>query len=506
MKLRRLSRLLFVSLLASACAGAAFAGLTSGPQPRPLLTAIADPATFGRADSAVAFRRLHLAGGRVVRLALPWDAVAPASPPGEFDPANPNDPAYSWSGFDAQVQRAVANSLEPLIVINDAPDWAENRPADAPAGTRDWRVSPGEFAKFALAAARRYSGSMPGLPRVRYWQAWNEPNLSTFLNPQLNSQLTRQPTLPFEPADVVSADLYRLMVNAFAGAVHSVSSDNIVVAGGLEPFSGTSGVVAIGPLLFMRKLLCLSTEPVPRPTCTASVHFDAWSVHPYTAGDATHHARLPDDVSLGDLGRVNALLEAAVAAGHVTSDHPVQLWVTEFGWDTKPPDSGGVPLELHARWVAEALYRMWTAGVSVVTWFGLRDERSDGRPEQLILQSGLYFRGETLALDRPKPALAAFRFPFVAYTTGPRIQIWGRTPWGTPGAVVVEQSTARGWRRLGVLHTDGYGIFRSSLRRAGTGLLVRARLVDGSFRALPFSLRRPPDLPVNPFGGPNAGY
>ena len=503
--IRKLTGPLALTLVA-ACAGSAVAGLPARPS-HPLRTGIADPATFGLADSALAFRRVRLAGGRVVRLALPWDSVAPASPPAGFEPTDPADPAYSWGGFDAQVRRAAENDLEPLVVINDAPDWAENRPPEAPPAMRDWRVDPGELGKFALAAARRYSGTLPGLPRVRYWQAWNEPNLSTFLNPQLASQLTKPPALPFDPADVVSADWYRPMVNAFAEAVHSVAGDNIVVAGGLEPFSGTSGVIAVGPLLFMRRLLCMSNERVPRPTCAAGVHFDAWAVHPYTAGDAEHHARLPDDVSLGDLAKLTRLLQAAVKARQVIADRPLELWVTEFGWDTKPPDSGGVPLGLHARWVAEALYRMWTAGVSLVTWFGLRDEPRDGRPEQLVLQSGLYFRGETLALDHPKPALAAFRFPLVAYRAGQRLTIWGRTPWGKAGTVAVEQSTGRSWRSLVTLRSDRYGIFRATVRPAhGGGLLVRARLVKSSLRSVPFSLRRPPDLAVNPFGGPNAGY
>ena len=35
----------------------------------------------------------------------------------------------------------------------------------------------------ATAVARRYSGSFAGLPRVRMFEAWNEPNASFFLSP-----------------------------------------------------------------------------------------------------------------------------------------------------------------------------------------------------------------------------------------------------------------------------------------------------------------------------------
>jgi hypothetical protein len=75
-------------------------------------------------------------------------------------------------------------------------------------------------------------------------------------------------------------------------------------------------------------------------------------------------------VSIGDLPEANRLLRAAVRARHVVSRGRVQLSVTEFGWDSKPPDDYAVPLKLHARWVAEALYRMWLDGVTLVTWYG----------------------------------------------------------------------------------------------------------------------------------------
>ena len=84
---------------------------------------------------------------------------------------------------------------------------------------------------------------------------------------------------------------------------------------------------------------------------------------------------------------------------------------------------------------------MWSAGVSLVTWFTLRDQPLATSP----YQSGLYFLGSTFARDRPKPALTAFRFPFVAYPAGKRISVWGRTPTSRAGAVVVEQRDASSW-------------------------------------------------------------
>jgi hypothetical protein len=434
---------------------------------------------------------------------LNWDQVAPngSQRPRGFDSADPADPAYRWAGFDALVKTTVNQGLKPLVIILNAPTWA-SRPPDGRSELANWNVDPRELADFAEAAARRYSGRFLELPRVQYWQVWNEPNLSTFFNPQLAKQLTETPHCPFAYGEVVSADLYRAMVNATADALHRVRSDNVVIAGGLSPFCGTRGVVATAPLLFMRKLLCMSGRRDPKPSCNARVAFDVWGVHPYTAGGPTHSAFRPDDVSIGDLPEVNRLLRAAVRAGHVKSNRPVKLWVTEFGWDTRPRDYYAVPLKLHARWVAEALYRMWADGVTLVTWFAIRDDARKGREDGQIIQSGLYFRGRSIAHDRAKRSLTAFRFPFVAFRTGETIRVWGRTPSGQPGIVVVDRSVSSGWKRVVRLRADRYGIFRRTFGDAGTGDLLRARLPDGSRISVPFSLTRPPELLVNPFGGP----
>lgn len=74
------------------------------------------------------------------------------------------------------------------------------------------------YGQFARAVAARYSGSVPGFPRVRLWRAWNEPNLSTFLLPQFSGRQALSPTL------------YRNMLNAFAAGAHAVHPDNVVVA------------------------------------------------------------------------------------------------------------------------------------------------------------------------------------------------------------------------------------------------------------------------------------
>jgi hypothetical protein len=472
-----------VCLLALVVADAS-AAAPSGP----FATAVVDPETFVGQRAPAAFRRVHEAGATYARLALHWSNVAPSSKtkPEGFNAANPLDPHYRWGRFDRQVKAAVAAGLQPIVSVSDAPLWAEPPDASSPGGVKP---DPMEYRLFARAAAGRYNGRHAGLPRVRFWQAWNEPNLSLFLIPQFENGK------PFAP------QWYRRMVNAFADGVYGARGDNVVIAGGTAPFRDSSqSVVAVdddwGPLSFMRELLCLS--PSLKPTCSDPIRFDVWGHDPYTSGGPTHHAVLPNDVSLGDLPEMRRVLNAGIRTGHVISRAPVQFWVLEFSWDTKPADPKGVPMPLATRWVAEALYRMWLNGVSVVTWFTLRDQP----PAKSFYQSGLYFnRGVDLRNDKPKPTLQAFRFPFVAFPSRGRVLVWGRTPAGKPATVSVEQRFAgSGWRRLGLMRTNAYGIFQQRLAGSSKGY-VRARIVGPHpASAVPFSLARVPDRFFNPFG------
>jgi hypothetical protein len=454
---------------------------------RSLETAFVASDPFYGHEADLAFSRAGGAGARSIRLQLSWREVAPAgaSKPAGFDATNPFDGAYRWGTFDVLVQKALANGLEPLIGISEAPTWAE-RSSGGRAGTN--KPDPVELGHFAEATARRFSGQFTGLPRVRHWEVWNEPNASFFMSPQKVGNRVESPAN------------YRRMVNEFAAGVKRVHADNVVVAGALFPFViERSNAQAIGPLRFMRDLLCLTKRLRPKRGCQR-VQFDVWSHHPYTSGGPTHKASNPENVSIRELPRMRKVLRAGIHFKRIIHSRPVRFWVTEFSWDTNPPDPNGVPLELHVRWVAESLYRMWRAGVSLVTWFQLRDAPANGRPHNEVFESGLYtYCAGGLACDTAKPSFQAFRFPFVAFQAGRRILVWGRRPPDRDGSVVIEQLVGKRWRALAKYRARGGGIFEGHVRRHGAGPL-RAFLRQSGEGSVPFSLVRPPDRPVNPFG------
>ena len=287
-------------------------------------------------------------------------------------PADHLDPAYNWPPFDAQVRAAQARGLAPFVAISIAPKWATN---DGAGGSDHvTRPSPTALANFARAAATRYNGTYtpPGastpLPAVRVSEIWNEPNRDYFLLPQYGTSAA---------GPIVSANWYRTMLAEAGTAVRGVNEANQIVAGNLAPRGKTNKPA---PLAFMRQLLCVSKTYTR--TCdlrSNPVRLDISAHHPYTTGGPSHIAKARDDVVISGLPKMRRLLTAAVPSDRCSSAGPSRCG-DEFGWDTKPPDPEALPMWLHARWTAEALYRMWSAGI-VTGDLVARPGRPAPRPE-----------------------------------------------------------------------------------------------------------------------------
>jgi cellulase (glycosyl hydrolase family 5) len=452
----------------------------STPGTAPLVTAIADPALFASGQRAKAFALTRAAGATYARLTVEWRAIAPSTRPEGFVATDPGSPGYSWGGLDAAVQAADAVGLTAILDISTVPRWAYSRQPHRPNAGTPRAAALGDF---ATALAKHYDGSTSGLPDEHVFQVWNEPNLSLDLYP-------------------ISTKSYRNMVNAVAGAVHAVDPANLVVAGALEPVGHPKKKgqkwYSIAPLAFMRSLLCVSKGVHPHSTCRNAVHFDVWSHHPYTTGGPFGRAKIRDDVMLGDLPRMRALLRAGVRFHHVVSAHPVRFWVTEFGWDTRPPRPNAAPLALAARWTAESLHQMWLSGVSLVTWYLLQDY-----PSPSPYQSGFYFSSDSLDDARPKASLTAFRFPFVAYLRKGGVPIWGRVATSDERTVGIQLRHGKHgtWQTVASIESNRYGIFRGKLPiRASKQDWLRAT-APGSRTSLAFSLTRPKDPPrIGPWG------
>ena len=457
---------------------------------RPLETGISGIGNF----APLAFDRTRQAGATFVRLQVPWSVVAPKTPPANFNPADPADPAYDWAYIDTGVRQAVAAGLNPVLLIDGAPQWAQRcvSPPNLQYGNL-CDPDPAALAQFATAAARRYSGSFGTLPRVQYWQGLNEPNLTVFFFPQYDTN-----------GKALSPHLYRDLINAFYGAIKAVNPANLVIAAGLGPNELKKW--NIGPMKFTRELLCMKGTNKPKPikgACPGGVSFDIFDIHPYTTGWPNHKGRI-NDVQLGDLGKLQTLLKAADRAGRINGAfNRTPLWITEFGWDSNPPDPGGLPMKILTQWTAEAMHVSWSAGVSRFFWYTLRDEPFEpGVPPSLTVQSGLYVRGGDLAADQPKPVLNTFHFPFTAYVVkGQGLEVWGRTPNSGSGPVQIQVFKGGRWQKIKTLGASAQGIFRGTVKTGfGKNKKGAARAFFAGHASTPFPMKRVGDFRQPPFG------
>lgn len=454
--------------------------------PRTLTTGISnfyenDPVTMAHVRST---------GATMALMPLRWNGVAPKQEPANWDPADPADPNYDWSYPDTWLRNAISAGLTPVVQIRTAPSWT-NRCTPSPEFEALCNPDPSALAAFARAAAERYSGHFGDLPRVKFWEAVNEPNLTIWFEPQ------------YAGGELVSPQIYRALLESFYAEVKRVDPTNLVLAPGLAPLAvkGKSP----GPMTFTEALLCMKGGKHPKPlrgNCGGGVPFDIFDVHPYTTGGPTHSGG-KSGISMGDLGKLQDLLAAADKAGRIKGAFKrTPVWITEMSWDSKPPDPGGLAMKTEKQWIAEALYQAWLHHVPVFMWFNIEDELPPpGSNFTFTIQSGLYFFASNPADSKPKPILAAFRFPFVALREGNGLRIWGRTPSGRPGKVRLQALEGGSWKGIGTARARRGGIFDTFLRTGyGSGEMGAVRAVYAGAKSPGFPMKRVPDFPQPPFG------
>jgi hypothetical protein len=443
--------------------------VTTGPT-APLASAIDDP-IYQTSQRNTAFAMSSQAGATYARIIMSWKAVAPLtlpSPSSLFHPTDPSSPYYRWSSLDATVAAAQAHGIKPILDIVATPSWAYHvQPGKWTGGQPDIT----SLAAFATALATRYAGS------VHAFSVWNEPNFNRNLYPQ-------------DPA------YYRWMVSAVADAVHAVDPSDLVLGGELAPYkhakTKTDPNNVIPPITWMQQMLCVSSTAPAHLTCSpGSTHFDVWTHHPYSDKGPFGHASVAGGVELGDLPKMNTLLQSAWQLGAISSNdshsQPFPFWVTEIGWSSNPPNQHGAPIKLETRWVGESFYQLWKSGATLGTWFLLQDE-----PSTTPFQSGLYFGSGSVSSAVAKPLLQPFAFPFVAYLkSGGKVQIWGRDTTSDMQPVTIDMKVGTKWRTVAVVTSNSYGIFQAKLAVHALAKYSMRASAPGSGTSATFSLTVP---------------
>jgi hypothetical protein len=429
---------------------------------RPFLKGTAEP-LYTSGDNATRdrwFDETVNAGGNLVRLNVQWRSAVSGEP---ADPTNPADPAYNFGPWDTAVREASSRGLRVLLTVYGAPDFAEakNQPENpgplTPEGS--FRPNPEALGDFAQALARRYSGGFSDglvegpLPRVDYFEAWNEPNLSVHLYPQWNKSGTNNQAAPH----------YRRMLNAFYEGVKASGSGAQVVTGGLGPFGSDpdDNLLRTRPLLFLREVLCLKQSRKLRPDkCKEPPKFDILAHHPINVhGGPRRSAVHPDDAGGAvDFKNVARILRFAERKNTVPGKHG--LWGTEFWWQTNPPDPDfGYSLAKQASYIQETFYLMWKYGASAGIILQMVDQPY--RRENNGLQTGLFFVDGSR-----KPAFQAFRFPFVTdRKSRGKLVVWTIPP--SSGELLVEEKRGSGWETVASGNAQAGQVLTDKLRLRG---------------------------------------
>jgi hypothetical protein len=451
------------ALAVALCAATAAAAGASTASARGLITGFTDNNVFDpSAPSSVNQQqwldRATAAHGKMIRITVDWRNSLRRKP---RDPANPADPAYGFQRLDQAVRMAKASGHEVLLTVYRAPDWAEG--ADPPANVQPgaWKPNPVQYGKFGQALARRYSGTFHGLPRVHYFEVWTEPNLTQFLAPQ------------WEGKKVFAPVRYRALLNNFYAGVHAAQPGATVVGGATSPFGDSRkhqlypDHPRMHPIAFLRTALCLNSKYKRAKGCNSNaVHLDALSAHPLNIRNGPHYKpRSKDDTQVANFSRVRQVLRAAERV-HAVAGSKHQLWVTESGILSDPPNPKGVPLPKHARWVEESLYLLWKQGASVVLNLNIRDPAYNRHHSP----SGQWTTGIYTHAGKAKPAFKAWRFPFLTHRKSKKkVKAWVKPPVG--GKLVIQQKRHGKWRTRKRLEVLADQIVQPALRVRGKAKL-----------------------------------
>jgi hypothetical protein len=358
---------------------------------------------------AQVLKEVQLLGADTLRVQVRWSTTVPAPQARTKPRFDATDPA-AYPGFgpyDDLIVRANALGMRILVTIaGDAPRWATDGGRGASFRTANWRPSATEYGIFAGAVARRYSGAFGGLPAVRWFSIWNEPNHVQFLKP------TRD-----------APRLYRNMVDTAIPQIRRVGSGAQILVGDTAPV-GRAGR-AMGPKAFIRSWLCLtrSLRKSRRGNCRSFKRIDAdgFAHHPYGPVD-----RVPARKDIINMLAIRVLakyLDRAAKAKRLP--RKLSIYGTEFGLQSNPPDTTvSTTPSSQARLINEKEEYSYRYGrLKSYSQYLLTDDPPRPGPRSARwsgFQTGLRFPN-----GKKKPAWNAYRFPIVVHRRRGGVRVWG---------------------------------------------------------------------------------
>jgi hypothetical protein len=304
-------------------------------------------------------------GVGIIRLGIGWANVAPdagsQTEPAGFEATNPAAyPAANWALYDTIIKDAKADGIRvDLLVTGGAPLWAAG--SGAPSGFGPvYKPSATGYGQFVQAVGERYSGSYtpPGatspLPRINFWELWNEGNWAPALSPQVPSANSG--------TYLAAAEDRSLIDNAWSALQATGHGSDTVVYASLSPDQSSvvqpvSSTSASPPIPFVRTMYCLNSSYQPLTGAAAQAvgcpgsaagfvannpalfRATGIGVHPYGYGNPPTKAEYPNSnsVEFAEIPQLQKDLKRMLRA--YGSGKALAVYNTEYGYEPRPPQT-----------------------------------------------------------------------------------------------------------------------------------------------------------------------
>jgi hypothetical protein len=408
-------------------------------------------------------------------------------------------PRQNWDRYDNLVKAATDRGIRVYFnITGPGPVWAQTTP---PKKLRTllatYKPRAGAFKQFVTAVGKRFSGtyrdengSRGALPRVSFWTLWNEPNQGGWLSPQWERHGSQK--IPTSPA--IYRELYQF---GYEGLVASGHAADVILLGETAPLGSDAKTEKspMRPKQFLRELFCISPNGTPYTGQAAQLRdcgdfakrgplrATGYAHHPYTKNiSPALRDPNPDSLTMANIDELGALLDdMAAKTGNVPAALP--LFMTEFGFETNPPDPfSGIAPPLQAKYNVLGEYQAYNnprvmsqAQFLLADVAPLRNRKKNSKGYWFTYQSGLFFTAGSLR-GQAKPAAYSYAMPFLVSPAGtdpatatPLYNFWGQLrflPNGAADVVHIQwrpKDNSLGWADVGApVPVDERGYYLST--------------------------------------------
>jgi hypothetical protein len=420
-----------------------------------------------------------------------------------FKATNPSTyPAQNWDRYDNLIKAAADRGIKVYFnITGPGPLWASTKPPagiKVPIGTYKPKV--GAFKQYVTAVGTRYGGTYKDengsrglLPRVSFWSLWNEPNQGGWLTPQWETRGGQR----IATSPILYRELYQAGYQGLVASGHRVDNDVILIGETAPLGSDTQSAKSpMRPKQFLRELFCVGPDGSPYTGAAASARKcgDFASKGPLRATGYAHHPYTktvsplvrdanPDSATMANIDELGTTLDdLASKTNNLPSGLP--LFMTEFGFETNPPDPfSGIAPALQAKYNVLGEFMAYNnpriasqAQFLLADVPPIRTRKKNTKGYWFTYQSGLFYTAGKL-IGTAKPAAYSYAIPFLATPAGVdpatgavAFSFWGQLRLlanGLPGAAATLQFRPKDgsadWAAVGApIPVDQMGYFTAT--------------------------------------------